>query len=402
MRVLLCTGILITLWVGKAMADDFAACVARLQDAAVAAGVTRTVAAAALDHVQSDASVLALAQIQPEFKMPIWDYLGFLVDQQRIAEGRARMQQHAQILRAAEQHYGVNRYVLTAVWGVETDYGNTTGKHFLPQALATLVCARDRRAGFWRSELIAALQLVARGDLALHQLYGSWAGAFGQTQFLPSTYARLAVDFDGDGRRDLVDSLADALGSTANYLQRAGWRHGEPWMREVQVPAHYKGPTGRTNRTPLSTWATQGVVRADGGVLSGDAPAGLLLPAGPEGPGFLVFRNFDAIYAYNRAESYALAIAHLADRLAGSPALRTPWPTDDPGLSRAECRHLQELLIARGYAIGEADGTIGPATRAAIAEAEKRVGMAAHGPCRAEDLPCLTWRVRRSNGKGNG
>ena len=134
------------------MADDFAACVARLQDAAVAAGVTRTVAAAALDHVQSDASVLALAQIKPEFKLPIWDYLGFLVDQQRIDEGRARMQQHAQMLRAAEQHYGVNRYVLTAIWGVETDYGNTTGKHFLPQALATLVCARDRRAGFWRSE----------------------------------------------------------------------------------------------------------------------------------------------------------------------------------------------------------------------------------------------------------
>ena len=354
MHLLLCTGILITLWVGKAMADDFAACVARLQDAAVAAGVTRTVAAAALDHVQSDASVLALAQIQPEFKMPIWDYLGFLVDQQRIDDGRARMQQHAQMLRAAEQHYGVNRYVLTAVWGVETDYG-------------------------WRSELLAALQLVARGDLALHQLYGSWAGAFGQTQFIPSTYARLAVDFDGDGRRDLVDSLADALGSTANYLQRAGWRHGEPWMREVQVPAHYKGPTGRKNRTPLATWATQGVVRADGVVLSGDAPAGLVRPAGPEGPGFLVFRNFDAIYAYNRAESYALAIAHLADRLAGSPALRTPWPTDDPGLSRAECRQLQELLIARGYAIGEADGTIGPATRAAIAEAEKRVGMAPTG-----------------------
>ena len=237
----------------------------------------------------------------------------------------------------------------------------------------------------------------------MHQLYGSWAGAFGQTQFLPSTYARLAVDFDGDGRRDLVDSLADALGSTANYLQRAGWRHGEPWMLEVQVPAHFKGPTGRRNRTPLSTWATQGVVRADGVcAVRRRAGQGSYGPQGPEGPGFLVFRNFDAIYAYNRAESYALAIAHLADRLAGSPALRTPWPTDDLGLSRAECRHLPQLLISSGYAIGEADGTIGPATRAAIAEAEKRVGMAPTGRAGPENLPCLTWRVRRSNGKGNG
>ena len=379
MRLILFAGILTTLWAGMAMADDFAACIAGLKDAVVAAGVTRTVAAAALDQVQSDARVLALAQVQPEFKMPIWDYLDLLVDQQRIDDGRARMQQHEQILRAAEKHYGVNRYIIAAVWGVETDYGNETGKHFLPQALATLVCAGDRRAGFWRSELISALQLVARGDLTLNKLYGSWAGAFGQTQFIPSTYERLAVDFDGDGRRDLVESIADALGSTANYLQRAGWRQGEPWMLEVKVPVNYKGPTGRKNRTPLSTWATQGVVQADGAVLSGDAPAGLLLPAGPEGPGFLVFRNFDAIYAYNMAESYALAISHLADRLAGYPTLRTPWPTDDPGLSRAERLHLQELLIGRGYAIGEADGKIGPATRAAIAEAEKSFGMAPTG-----------------------
>src|SRR5690606_28998252 len=246
------------------------------------------------------------------------------------------------------------------VWGVETDFGQEAGSYFLPHALATLTCASNRRTSFWKGELMAALKLVQRGDLSLDKLYGSWAGAFGQTQSIPSTYQRLAVDFDGDGRRDLVSSVADALGSTANYLKRAGWRQGESWMFEVRVPAGYKGPTGRRNKAPLSTWAQRGVTRADGSPLSGGAQAGLLLPAGPNGPGFLVFRNFDAISSSNQAASSAPAISPLADRMAGYPPLRTPWPTDDPGLSRAERLQLQKLLIAQGYNIGEADGKIGP------------------------------------------
>jgi lytic murein transglycosylase len=249
------------------------------------------------------------------------------------------------------------------------------GDSFLPHALATLICQGGRRTSFWRGELIAALRLVDRGDLALDKLYGSWAGAFGQTQFIPSTYQRLAVDFDGDGRRDLVGSAADALGSTANYLRAAGWQSGQSFMIEVKAPSGYSGVSGRKNRASLSRWANRGIVRADGAALSGGASAALLLPAGPEGPGFLVFRNFDAIYSYNQAESYALAISHLADRLAGYPPLRTAWPTDDPALSRAERLHLQQLLLANGYDIGEADGKIGPVTRAAIAEAERRFGM---------------------------
>jgi lytic murein transglycosylase len=301
------------------------------------------------------------------------------VDEERVADGRVLMRQHDEILRAAERRFGVNRYVIAAVWGVESDYGREAGDNFLPHALANLVCEGGRRTDFWRGELISALKLVERGDLDLEKLYGSWAGAFGQTQFIPSSYQRLAVDFDGDGRRDLVDSIADALGSTANYLARAGWKPGESWMIEVKLPAGYNGPTGRKNRSPLSAWARRGVVRADGAQLSGGAQAGLLLPAGPRGPGFLVFRNFDAIYSYNQAESYALAISHLADRLAGYPALRTAWPTDDPGLSRAERLDLQKLLLAAGHDIGEADGKIGPLTRAAIEEAEKRFGMAPSG-----------------------
>ena len=367
------------LLVSPMAAADFASCVADLEAAAVRAGVSPVVAAEALDIAEPNDKVLRLSEVQPEFKTPIWDYLAFLVDEQRIEDGRDQLQNHQDVLRAAETKYGVDRHIITAVWGVETDYGRRAGKNFLPHALATLACRGGRRADFWRSELIAALSLVDRGDLNLDELYGSWAGAFGQTQFIPSTYQRLAVDEDGDGKRDLVNSVADALGSTANYLKRAGWRPDEPWMIEVKVPPGYSGPASRKDRASLSTWSRRGLVRADGAALSGDLQAGLLLPAGPKGPGFLVFRNFDAIYAYNHAESYALAIAHLADRLAGYPAFRTPWPTDDPGLSRAQRLQLQRLLLANGYDIGEADGMIGPVTRAAIAEAEKRFGMPVTG-----------------------
>ncbi len=375
MRVMILLTVVWIIGTGPAAASEFSSCVANLKDAAVRAGVSPALAAQALDVPEPDETVLRVSKVQPEFKTPIWDYLGFLVDEQRVDDGRARMQTHDQVLRAAERRFGVDRHVIAAVWGVETDYGGKTGRNFLPHALATLACRSDRRTEFWRGQLIAALTLVERGDLPLDDLYGSWAGAFGQTQFIPTTYESLAVDFDGDGRRDLVNSVPDALGSTANYLKRGGWRTGEPWMIEVKVPPSYSGPTGRENKAGISTWTQRGVVRADGAHLSGGGQAGLLLPAGPSGPGFLVFNNFDVIYSYNRAESYALAISHLADRLAGYPAFRTPWPTDDPGLSRAERLELQKLLLAKGYDIGEADGQIGPVTRAAIAEAETNLGM---------------------------
>lgn len=289
------------------------------------------------------------------------------------------MKKHAAALRRAEKRYGVNRYVIAAVWGVETDYGRTTGKSFLPHALATLTCRGGRRAKFWRRELIAALKIVSDGDLPLSKLYGSWAGAFGQTQFMPSTYRRLAVDFDGDGRKDLVSSVPDALGSTANYLRRSGWRTGQPRLIEVRVPADYRGPEGRRRKATLDDWAARGVRRMDAKPLKGGLRAGLLRPAGKNGPAFLTFRNFDAVYAYNHAESYALAIAHLADRLAGGGPIRARWPTDDPGLSRAQRLQLQKLLIARGYDVGEPDGKIGKKSRAAIRQAEAKLGMKVTG-----------------------
>jgi lytic murein transglycosylase len=356
-------------------AADFSACLAALRQAAVAGGVSRALAARALDLAKPDEKVLRASKVQPEFKTPIWDYMAFLVDEQRIVDGRAMLRRHDAALRVAEQRYGVDRHVIAAVWGIESDYGKQAGDYFLPHALATLACAGGARASFWRSELVAALSLVERGDLDLGRLRGSWAGAFGQTQFMPSTYMRHAVDMDGDGRRDLIASVPDALGSTANYLKRAGWLSGEPWLIEVRVPTGYAGPSGKRNRAPLAAWAQRGVVRADGAKLAGTALAGLLLPAGPRGPAFLVFVNFDAIYAYNHADSYALAISHLAHRLSGGPAFRTAWPTDDPGLSRAELVALQKLLLARGHAIGDADGQIGPLSSAAIAAEERRLGL---------------------------
>jgi lytic murein transglycosylase len=301
-----------------------------------------------------------------------------LVDDDKIREGREMLRRHASTLARVEQAYGVDRHTVVAVWGVESDYGQIKARWSLPQSLATVSCY-GRRQTFFRGELMATLKIIQRGDLPKEKLAGSWAGAFGHTQFMPSTYLRTAVDFDGDGRRDLVDSIPDALASTANYLKKAGWRTGQTWGYEVRLPAGYSGPSGRRAKKPLSYWSSQGVTRIDGRGLSGAGEAGLLMPAGRNGPAFLVFRNFDAAYAYNAAESYALAISHLSDRLRGGGPIRAAWPTDDRGISRAERRELQSLLLRRGYDIGEVDGAIGARTREAIRAYEARIGRTPTG-----------------------
>jgi lytic murein transglycosylase len=265
-----------------------------------------------------------------------------------------------------------------AVWGVETDYGRIMGSRPVVRSLATASCFGGRQR-FFRGELVAALGILQSGDIPAEALMGSWAGAFGQTQFMPSTYQRLAVDFDGDGRRDIVGSAPDALASTANFLKRAGWLTGEPWGYEARLPSRFSGPSGRRTRQALRIWSKLGVRQVDGSALAGKGDAALLLPAGVRGPAFIVLRNFSALYAYNAAESYALAIAHLADRLRGAGAFRTPWPTDDPGLSRAERRELQRLLIARGHDIGAVDGVIGTRTRKAIEAFQAASGLEVDG-----------------------
>lgn len=365
----------------EAALADFGACGTRLKAAALAQGVPAERVELFLADVQPDPGVLPLLDAQPEFTTPIWDYLASLVDEQRVDDGRAMLARHGDLLARVSAQYGVDAATVVAVWGVESDYGRVFGKRPLLGSLATLACT-GRRQDFFRSETLALLKLLHAGDLDPQGLTGSWAGAFGHTQFMPSTYARIAVDGDGDGRRDLVGSIPDALASTANYLKKAGWRTGQPWGIEVRIPPGFDTSiAGRTKRQPLSAWRARGITTLDGRALApagiaDDAPTALLLPAGAKGPALLVFRNYDAIYSYNAAESYALAIATLADRLRGGPGLVTAWPTDDPGLGRRERRELQTLLLARGHAIGEADGMIGTASRRAIQAEQQRLGWA--------------------------
>jgi len=377
-------GLLGALWlastpVAAAPQDDFDRCLAALQPQALKQGVSAAGFTRLTAGLTPDLTVLPLLDAQPEFTTPLWDYLAALVDTQRVDDGRARLDQHRDLLASVSAQYGVDPATIVAVWGVESDYGRVFGKRPLLQSLATLSC-NGRRQPFFRGELLALLKLLDAGDLSADGLTGSWAGAFGHTQFMPSTYARIAVDGDGDGRRDLVASIPDALASAANYLKQAGWRTGQPWGIEVKIPAGFNANlAGRTQRKPLAAWRALGIAPIGGGALAPaglpeDANAALLLPTGAKGPAWLVFRNYDAIYAYNAAESYALAIATLADRLRGGPGIVAAWPTDDPGIGRTERRELQTLLLARGHDIGAADGMVGTATRRAIQTEQQALG----------------------------
>jgi len=366
---------------------DFGSCVASLKSEASGKGVSSATLKAAFDGLQPDPKVLEYEGFQPEFKTPIWDYLAALVDDERVTDGKAAMAAHADALAKTEERFGVSKYIIAAIWGVESDFGRDMGKRPLVQSLTTLVCTGSRRPDFYRGELMATLKIADSGDIPLDKLNGSWAGAFGQTQFMPTTFLRLAVDLDGSGR-DIVDNPAAALGSTGNYLHKSGWTSGEPWGFEVKLPSGYSGPSGRKNKQPMSSWASRGVTRIDGRPL-GDGSAGLLIPAGADGPAFLVTHNFDVIYSYNAAESYTLAAAILAQRLAGGKGIVTPWPTDDPGLSRAERREVQTLLAKHGYDIGTPDGAIGTKTKAAIADFEGKNALTVDGRASMKVLEAL-------------
>ena len=363
-----------------AQSTDLSACMAELRPSARNGKVTDATWARHTAGLQADFSVIEKLNFQPEFRMPIWDYMTALVDEERVADGQARLIEHRQALERAEQRFGVDPATVVAVWGVESNFGQTFGKYPLVQALGTLSC-HGRRQSFFRGEFFSALRILQAGHIAPERFVGSWAGAFGHTQFMPSTFERLAVDFDGDGRADLMDSSVDALGSTANFLARAGWQSGLPWGIEVKLPAGMSlAGEGRRTKRPVADWAARGVRRVDGSALpAGLGSVGLLTLAGANGPAFLVTRNFDALYSYNAAESYGLAIAHLSDRLRGAGPFATPWPTDDAGLSRAERRELQGLLVMRGHDIGSIDGMLGDKSREAIRAEQKRLGLDANG-----------------------
>jgi lytic murein transglycosylase len=369
---------------------DFSYCLSSLRSQAAAKGISSQAFDAATRGIAPDLKILELMQSQPEFKTEIWDYLAALVDEQRVEDGMAAMRQWGRALANAEARFGVDRHVIAGVWGVESDFGKNFGDRPLVQSLATLSCYAPRRREYFTGELMATLKIVQDGDIDPASLRGSWAGAFGHTQFMPSTFQRLAVDGDGDGRRDVVNSVPDAVASTANFLKKAGWDNSLPWGYEVRLPESFNAKlAGRKAKRPLSSWAAMGVTRIDGRPLAGNYQAGILIPAGVNGPAFVVTKNFDAVYSYNAAESYGLAIALLGDRLKGQPGIRTAWPTDDPPLSRAQRKELQSLLLSRGYDVGEPDGKVGAKTREAIKDVERQLGMEQRGRPGAKVLQAL-------------
>ena len=328
---------------------------------------------------QPDPSVIQSLNYQPEFQKDVWDYLSVLVDKERVEDGIRAKRQWRDTLRQIESRYGVKAEHVLGVWGVESNFGQTLGKKPLFESLATLSCF-DRRQSYFQGEYANALKIVQNGDIAPSDMTGSWAGAFGQTQFMPSTFLELAVDFDGDGRRDLVNSVPDALASTANFLDKRGYRTGEPWGYEVKLPNGFWAASNRKDKKSISHWRNQGITLANGSPLPSDlSSAGLLLPAGMEGPAFLVGKNFDTFYSYNASENYALAIAHLSDLITREDSSKTDfvtaWPTDDPGISRQQAKDIQQALINAGYDIGGVDGIIGDGTRTAIQQYQSSRGI---------------------------
>jgi len=390
-RIVLAIGMVLILSAQPAWAD-FRSCVSGLAALARAHGVSTATVERATQNLTFDPDVITAEHSQPEFSTPIWDYIAGLVDDERVADGRAAMQRWSRWFSVAQQRYGVDASIIAAIWGVESNFGRGFGKYPVVQSLAILSCAGGRER-YFRSEFVAALKIIDAGDVDPAHFVGSWAGAFGNTQFMPSTFLAMAVDLDGDGHRDLITSVPDALGSTANFLHRHGFVRGLPWGFEVRLPSHYSGPSGHRDKRAMAYWAQRGITHIDGTPLHGEMHVGLFLPAGPQGPAFLVTRNFDAIYSYNAADSYTLAIALLSDRLRGARPLATPWPTNDPGLSRVGRREVQTLLIRHGYDLdGKVDGILGKKTQAAIADFQARVGLKPNGRACVSVLAALRSR----------
>lgn len=354
---------------------------AALRPEALARGVSAGLYDRVTGDFAPDAEILDLLVNQPEHVAAPWDYMARLVSERRIEDGRQKLAEHAALAEAIEARYGVDRHVVLAVWGVESSYGASTGARDVIRSLATLAVGDPRRPQFWRGELLAALTILQRGDITAERMTGSWAGAMGHTQFMPSSYLAHAADFDGDGRRDIWGSIPDALASTAAYLKKAGWRSDEPWGFEVVLPAGFDVSLARTDLSKTAReWAALGVTRPFGAELPATAAATqLVLPAGVRGPAFLVGGNFRAILKYNNAVAYALAVGHLADRLRGEATIAGLWPTDDPPLDRAGREELQQRLAGLGHDPGAVDGVIGGQTRNAIRAAQAKLGLPPDG-----------------------
>lgn len=359
--------------------QGFARWVARFRASALAAGIDEATLRAAFDEVRYLPRVVELDQAQPEFTRTTWEYLDSAVSPQRVALGQDKLSQLRGQTEAAAARYGVPSNIVVAIWGIESNFGSNYGDIPTIDALATLGF-EGRREDWARGQLLAALKIIRNGDIDRAHMVGSWAGAMGQTQFLPSVFATYAVDADGDGRRDIWGSMADVVASTANFLARSGWRAGEPWGTEVRLPAGFDPARADTElRQSSAQWAAEGVRTMDGAALPELADGAILLPAGARGPAFLVGANFRAILRYNNSTSYALAVGLLAQRLADGPGVQAAWPRDLAALTRSQMTALQTALNERGFASGTPDGMMGPATRAGLRRYQRSVGLPADG-----------------------
>lgn len=365
----------------RAAAANFRNCLEELWPLAAKRGVSRATFDTYTADLTPDLKIMDFVDAQPEFTKAPWDYLDALVSENRIKRGREILAQYKTTFDAVERAYGVDRHIIAAIWGVESNYSTAIGERSVLRSTATLACV-GRRQGYFRDEFLATLEILHHGDVNPDRLKGSWAGAFGPTQFMPTAFKRFAVDFDGDGRRDVVDSVPDLIASTANNLKLDGWSPGQSWGYEAVVPPGFDYLLADGARTmTVREWERLGLTRAGGRAFPRPSDrAYLLLPAGARGPGFLMLNNFRAIMKYNPAEAYAMAIGHLADRLRGEAGFVQPWPREEPVLTSAERYELQQLLASRGYDIGgEPNGRINAKTRNALKGFQQSVGLVPDG-----------------------
>ena len=392
-NILFCTVIIIVLFTMArpgACSEDFSSWLEGLRQEARTKGISEVTLHEALDGLQPIPRVIELDRKQPEFTQTFWHYLDARVTEGRIERGRMLLELHAELLANIEKQYGVQPRFLVAFWGLETNFGDYLGSFAVIGSLATL--AHDpRRSDFFRSELLAALSIIDGKHISASEMLGSWAGAMGQPQFMPSTFVRFAVDADGDGKRDIWHSLPDVFASAANFLAESGWQGDKTWGREVKLPPGFNleliGP--EVEKT-LTAWQILGVKKSNGDDLPRVPVKGsLILPAGHAGPAFLVYNNYRTILQWNRSALYAIAVGHLADRITGKGPLVTTRPASEQRLSRNQVEKIQELLSAQGFDPGPVDGVIGSQTRQAIKEFQRTTRMPADGHPTPELLEVL-------------
>jgi membrane-bound lytic murein transglycosylase B len=355
-------------------------CVESLWPSAKSAGITRGTFDRAFQGFSIDPEIIELATYQPEYVKPIGEYIDRAVSEKRITIGKEKLVEHQALLGALENRYGVDRHVIVAIWGVESNYGVQPGDKNVIHSLGTLICS-NTKAKFARSQINSALKILQRGDISFEAMNGSWAGAMGHTQFIPTTYSAYAVDYDGDGKRDIWGNVPDALASTASYLKVSKWRPGETWGYEVRLPKGFNPKkVGDKTLKPLGEWQRLGIVRVNGEPFPRSSDqASLFAPEGARGPAFLLLNNFRSLLRYNVAPAYALAVGHLSDRLRGSGPFVQAWPTDENRLSLEQRMELQQHLIAQGILEGEPDGIIGRGTLEAVKTYQRSKGLQVDG-----------------------